>query len=830
MQAERVSGHNDSHDHASMGSERKWQITLVASLMMSTALVVVLASSSSPAYAQSTQATPRPAQISFNIPAQSLSKALVVYSRASGAQLFFDASLVRGKNAPGVRGSLTRDEAIARLLAGSGLSYRVSGNAVTITGPNTSIGNGDAGADNATQLNPIVIDGGNNGSLPPVYAGGQIATGGALGVLGNRDVMRTPFTVTNYTSKLIENQNAQSVADVVKNDPAIRNVEPTNVGNGNYFIIRGVQVGNGALAYNGLFGIAPNSQTTLAGIERVEILKGPGAFLGGLSPSGVGGVINLVPKRAEDTPLTQLTTTYSTDTQFGGHLDIGRRFGADKEWGARANILYRDGDTPISEQSQKLVNGTLALDYKGERFRFAVDLGQQVLDTDRMNNTVIAATGVALAGPPKPEKAWVSPWNYSEFTDRYGAVSADFDVSEHLNIYAKGGLSKMDWDQAVEAGTNLMPNGDFTATGRRYLIEIERRSGEAGLRANFDTGAISHDVTLSLNGYRADRSSANTAVLSVTKSNIYNPVFAPEPTIIDTPIGLQSKTTFKSFAVSDTLSALDERLELTLGLRKQYVEVENFNVVTGAQTGSYESDAVTPVIGIAVRPWENTTLYASYIEGLSAGQTVPDTYANGGEALSPYVTEQYEAGVKVDWGNILTTLSIFQTTQASGIANSANNTFTADGETVYRGIELNVAGEITPSLRVLGGLVLLDTETTKTANGLYDGKKAAGAPDYTVTLGAEWDTSFLSNLTLSARLTSTGSSYVDAANTQKMSGWNTLDFGARYTWERENAEPIIFQANLTNAFNEAYWSTFPGYNLLYASAPRALTVSTTFKF
>lgn len=77
------------------------------------------------------------------------------------------------------------------------------------------------------------------------------------------------------------------------------------------------------------------------------------------------------------------------------------------------------------------------------------------------------------------------------------------------------------------------------------------------------------------------------------------------------------------------------------------------------------------------------------------------------------MTKQYEAGVKVDWGDILTTLSLFQTTQASGIANSATNTFTADGETVYRGIEFNVAGEITPSLRVLGGPVLLDTEATK---------------------------------------------------------------------------------------------------------------------
>lgn len=829
MQAERASGHRDIHRRASEGNERKPKTALLPSLAIWTALVASMPCSA-PAYAQPAETTSRAGRISFNIPSQSLSKALIAYSGVAGVQLFFDANLVRGKNSPGLRGSFTRNEAIAQLLAGSGLSHRISSNVVTIGGPNPVAGNGDVAADKSTLLDPILLERIDNWNAPPVYAGGQIATGAALGVLGNRDVMSTPFTVTSYTSKLIENQNSQSVADVVKNDPAISNVEPTNVGNSNYFIIRGVQVGNGALAYNGLFGVAPNGQTTLAGIERVEVLKGPGAFLGGLSPSGVGGVINLVPKRAEDTPLTQFTTTYATDSQFGGHLDIGRRFGDGKEWGARANILYRNGDTSISDQAQELANGTLALDYKGERFRFAVDLGQQVLNTERMNNTVIAAAGVPLARPPKPEKGWVSPWNYSDFTDRYGAVSAELDISDSLNVYAKGGLSSMDWDQAVEAGTGLMPNGNFTATGRRYLIDIHRRSGEAGLRANLDTGAVSHEITLSVNGYRADRNSAATSVLSVTQSNIYNPVFAPAPTIIDTPIGPQSKTTFTSLALSDTLSVFDERLQLTLGLRKQYVEVENFNVVTGAQTGSYESDALTPVIGLAVKPWDNTTIYASYIEGLSAGQTVPDTYSNRGEVLSPYVTEQYEAGVKIDWGNVLTTLSVFQTTQASGIANSAKNTFTADGETVYRGVEFNVAGEITPSLRVLGGLVLLDTKATKTANGLYDGRKAAGAPDYTVALGIEWDPSFLPNLTLSARMNSSGSSYVDAANMQKISGWNTFDLGARYTWERANAQPIIFQANLTNVFNEAYWSTFPGYNLLYPSAPRALTISTTFKF
>ncbi|NKC52018.1 TonB-dependent receptor plug domain-containing protein [Ochrobactrum cytisi] len=212
----------------------------------------------------------------FNIRPQSLQNALTIFGRQAGVQISVDAAVVQGLASSGVTGSMTPQSAIGRLLAGTGLSYHFTNPTTVLISTSGAPTDGSFDPDGTTVLDRITIvgNGTNNWDTPPEYAGGQVATGGALGVLGNRDVMSTPFTVTNYTSKLIEHQNAQSVADVVKNDPAIRNVEPTNVGNGNYFIIRGVQVGNGALAYNGLFGVAPNSQTTLAGIERVEVIKG----------------------------------------------------------------------------------------------------------------------------------------------------------------------------------------------------------------------------------------------------------------------------------------------------------------------------------------------------------------------------------------------------------------------------------------------------------------------------------------------------------------------------------------------------------------------------
>jgi iron complex outermembrane receptor protein len=764
----------------------------------------------------------------FDIPAKSVRAAMNDIVRVTGVDVVFRETPAASRQGNAVKGTFTPSEAVAALLVNTGLSYRFSNpTTVEIFDPTavTSVGVGPEGA---ISLDTIEVEGA--GALPAPYAGGQVATGGTLGVLGVRDVMDTPFTVTNYTSKLIEDQNAQSVADVVRNDPAIRNVDPTNVGNANYFLIRGIQVGNGAVAYNGLFGVAPNSQSTLAGIERVEVLKGPGAFLNGLSPSGVGGVINLVPKRAGEDPLAQLTTTYITDSQFGAQLDLGSRFGPENEWGVRGNVLYREGGTPIADQSQQLFNATLGIDYRGDKLRLALDLGSQVLNTDRMNNTVTAAPGQPIARPPSPDQGWVSPWNYSDFTDNYGMVSAEYDVTDNIMVYAKAGIDATDWDQAVEAGTNLQYNGDFTATGRRYLIDIERQSGETGLRANFDTGPVTHNIALSASGYHANRLSAPTPILSVTQSNIYDPTFAPPPVIPDMDLGPQSKITFSSYAIADTLSVLDERVQVTLGLRQQYVETENYNNVSSALTSTYDSDALTPVFAILVKPWERVSLYASYIEGLTAGQVVPDAYANGGEVLPPFVTEQYEAGIKVDWGTVLTTLSYFHTTQASGIADSVTNTFNADGETVYRGIEFDIAGEITPSLRVLGGFVLLDAEMTQTTDGLYNGKDAAGAPPYTVTLGLEWDPSFIANLTLFGRMNTTGPTYVDAANTQKLSGWTTFDFGARYKIERAEGEPIIVQANLTNAFNKAYWTTYPGFNLLYPSEARTLAVSTIFRF
>ncbi|WP_164041158.1 hypothetical protein, partial [Serratia marcescens] len=63
------------------------------------------------------------------------------------------------------------------------------------------------------------------------------------------------------------------------------------------------------------------------------------------------------------------TLDYGSAARGGGGFDIARRYGANREWGARIVGSLRGGDTPIDRQSETTGVGALALDYRGERFR-----------------------------------------------------------------------------------------------------------------------------------------------------------------------------------------------------------------------------------------------------------------------------------------------------------------------------------------------------------------------------------------------------------------------------------------------------------------------------
>lgn len=813
-----------------------FRITRLRAVLLTTAMAGTLAGQASPVMAGEGRDTSRRAQLAqaapvgivFAIAPGPLPAALAAFGDRAGLQVLYPAELARGIASAGATGTMAPEAALDRLLQGTGLTYRFT-SATTVTLARI------AAAPGAVLLPPMTVEGvaasgsaAMIGNLPPAYSGGQVARGAQVGLLGNRDVMDTPFNQTSYTAQVIEDQQARSLGDVMGNDPSVRLNHP-RAGHAEQFSIRGFSTGNHDIAFGGLFGVAPAFSVGMAMAERVEVLKGPNALLTGMAPTGsVGGTINIVPKRAEDAPLTRLTTGYVSDSQLGAHVDLGRRFGAEKEFGLRFNGVYRDGDTAGDDQTRQEEAAVAGLDYRGDRFRLSADLIHQARHLDAPSLPTYFGGGFQIPSAPDNRTNWFQPWSWTEVQDRVGVLRGEVDLASDWTAFAAVGGRESFYQTLIAYPTVFNSAGAFNTNPVQYDYKYVTDTEELGVRGRLSTGPIDHRLTISGTRFHQDVASAFANPSAPITSNIYNPVTAPRPAIGSLTRRKSNETETRSLAFADVLSIWDERVQLIAGVRQQEVEARNFSVATGAMTSRYEESAVTPAVGFVVKPWQFVSFYGNYIEGLQQGTVVGPTYANAGQVLPPYVSKQREIGVKVDWGNATTTLSAFEITQPSGTASSLSGVFSADGEKRNRGLEFNAFGQVADDIRILGGAMLIDGTLTKTANGAFNGKTAPGVPEMRLNLGGEWDTPFIRGLTLSGRVIHTSSQYVDNANLQSIGSWTRFDLGARYRLETAGT-PITIRFNVDNVFDKSYWENSDGFSAS-AAAPRTFLLSTTFDF
>lgn len=123
----------------------------------------------------------------------------------------------------------------------------------------------------------------------PTYSGGQVATGGRMGFLGDKDFMETPFSTITYTDKYIADQQAKDIQEVIsKTDPTVFTSGIAGEALESYSI-RGLPSDVGDVTVNGLAGMAGYYRSSPEMFERVEVLKGPSALLNGMPPKGSAG-------------------------------------------------------------------------------------------------------------------------------------------------------------------------------------------------------------------------------------------------------------------------------------------------------------------------------------------------------------------------------------------------------------------------------------------------------------------------------------------------------------------------------------------------------------
>lgn len=776
-----------------------------------------------------------PRVFTFDIPAQPLADALAQFGRQSGLQVSAHGDLLRGLSSPAISGTLTADGALGRLLGGSGILYSLSGNTVILQKP------GAPGVQGALQLDPVQVQGAFPvpsqaliDNIPAPYAGGQVATGAQLGLLGNRSVMDAPFNQTSYTAQKGQNQQARTVRDVLIDDPSVRTVWPSGGSLDEAMWIRGFYVGSLDTSFNGLYGMLPVASVAAELPERVEILKGPSAMLTGMAPGGaIGGTVNVVPKRAGNEPLNQVTAGYAYSGQFGAHADVGRRVGDDQQFGARFNGVFRAGNTAIERNTEQVGLASLGLDFRGDNVRLSLDLGFQSQVIGGLVSYVQPAAGVAMPAAPSNGSNFGQTWTSTDKKDLFAVLRGEVDLTESITAYAALGAH----DNKVSSFSGGNPvatnaNGDITQTPFKQDVYNSFWSGEAGLRAKVPTGPIDHEFALSAMAFRQE-SGAGSAVGTTFTSNIYRPNLIAQQNLPNPGANKTGLTVLSGFAFADTLSVADKRLQITAGGRLQNVKTANYDPVSGAETSTYDASAFSPSVALVFKPWSNVSVYGNWIQGLQPGQLVPAGFANAGETFAPFKSTQFEVGVKIDWGKLTTTVSAFQIAQPSAITDTATNTLTLAGQQRNRGLEFNVFGEPVPGVRLLGGAMLLEAIITQSQGGTNDGWQAFGSPGLQINLGGEWDLPFAPGLTLNGRVIYTAAQYIDLDYPRRtIPDWTRIDVGARYVFENAKSptgHPVALRFNVENLFDAQYWGTaYYGYAI--QGSPRTFRLSATADF
>lgn len=686
------------------------------------------------------------------------------------------------------------------------------------------------GTEGVTTLPTVTVKG---EATMPAYSGGQVSTGGRMGLLGEKDFMETPFSIITYTNKYMADLQAMDIQEVIsKTDPAVfmGGVPGESL---ETYSIRGLASAVADVTVNGLAGMGGYHRNSPEMFERVEVLKGPSALLNGMPPKGsAGGAVNLVSKRAGDDPLTRFTASYVSDSHFGGHIDLGRRFGENKQFGIRFNGAYRDGETAVKDQDKNVTLASLGLDWRGERVRLSADLYQTKDRVHGLTRGLTLAPGVSVPKPPKPDISWNSPWAYYDNTDKGVMLRGEFDLTDQLMVYAAAGTSKSEIDTIMGVPLVFNEAGDFRTNFSGVSDRMERKSAEVGLQGKARTGAVGHQFAINatyydeeyvLRGYR-------NVLPQDWVTNIYNPVWGPAASRpANIPAITRTDTRLTSIGVADTLSFAQDRVQLTLGVRRQEVVNDSFNGMTGARMGSrYKESATTPAVAFLVKASNQISVYGNYIEGLSQGAMAPNTAANAGEVFAPYKTKQKELGVKFDLGEFAHTLSVYEIKRPSSYTDPITNVFSFGGEQRNRGVEWGFFGSPVNGVRLMGGIAWSDAEVTKAAVSANEGKQATGLPKWQAKLGAEWDVPAMQGLTLTANATAASKQYLSADNSLSIPGRTVFDVGARYA-TKVSGRPLTLRAAVTNVTDKAYWAK-PHFTSLGLGAPRTFLLSATMGF
>lgn len=322
-------------------------------------------------------------QYSFSIEQQPLVSALNAFTAVTGWQIGLPAALGQGVSSPGVRGALSPEKALDRLLVGTNLSYRKLGN------------------------NSIVLEKRAAGSVLNLQQVTISAT------RNEQDVSSVPSTVTVQDRQALDRQNVNTLRELVRYEPNVSvGGAGTRASNAGYNIrgidgdriltqVDGVEVPDNF--FNGPYAKTRRNYVDPEIVKRVEILRGPASALYG--SSAIGGAVSYFTLDPDD--------IIKPGQDVGARLKTGYS-SADDSWLTSGTVAGRVQD----------VDGLLHLSQRN---------GHEMESYDGNNATGLARTGA------NPEDARTTNvlaklgWNYGD-DNRLGLTYEKFKDDRDVNL------------------------------------------------------------------------------------------------------------------------------------------------------------------------------------------------------------------------------------------------------------------------------------------------------------------------------------------------------------------------------------------------------------
>jgi iron complex outermembrane receptor protein len=368
-------------------------------------------------------------------------------------------------------------------------------------------------------------------------------------------------------------------------------------------------------------------------------------------------------------------------------------------------------------------------------------------------------------------------------------------------------------------------------------FRFKSQGGQGYVDFNFNTGSLAHKLVVGAN-YSARDHFQKTASAPFTYAGRFS-----DPSIANnydlrqydlmgrigdfTTGNRAAKIQSKNFIIGDSVQ-YGEKWEFMLGANYSELENNSYTMATGKLTSSFNGHALTPTFAVLFKPIINFTVYASYIQGLESGSTVGTGFANEGEILPPYISEQYEFGAKALLGRMFFTAALYHLDRPSSFT-TADNYLTQDGNQRSRGFEFTFRGKVVDDLTLLGGFNIAEAIITKSSNPRIQGKSAKHAPKFTGKIFFEYDTPFLEGLTLTGGVNYFGKVYSDDYNQTVVPAYAYGDLGFRYTYKFADDKKMSFRLNVSNVTNESYWYG-GGASHLQVGLPRTIAFTADIEY